>query len=152
MQDMTADLVRLAQTLEDAGKAGKDAQRAAHEKLSVTMLAGVRGEVAGRIHDARGKIAGYQEKAVGAGGGYAAVRPNKAPGGPNGAGAVTNYLEIGHAIRRPGGSAKRYKPRIRTLHVAGRGFYAAYRGQLAAMVQQAADQMTKAVSGTIEGG
>lgn len=152
MQDMTADLKKLAQTLEDAGKAGKKVQREAHEKFAVTMLAGLRGQVAGRINDANGRIAGYQQKYVGSGGGYAAVRATDSSTGANSPGALTNYLENGHAIRRPSGSAKRYKPRIRTLYVAGRGFYAAERGQLATTAQQVADQMANAVTDTIEGG
>lgn len=152
MQDMTADLVKLAEAFEDARKAGKDKQRAVHEELAGKMLSGLRSEVSGRINDANGRIAGYQQRYVGSGGGYAAVRATDSSTGANSPGALTNYLENGHAIRRPGGGAKRYKPRIRTLYVTGRGFYAAYRGQLGTLVQQAAEQISNAVAVTIEGG
>lgn len=152
MQDMTADLRFLSLKLEQAGKAGKEEQRAVHEELAGAMLSSVRGIIGGCIYDTHGKIQGYQDKHVGSKGGYAAVRPNKKPGGPNGAGAVTNYLENGHAIRRPGGSAKRYKPRIRTLYVAGNGFYAAARGHLGNMQQRIALRIANAVTDTIEGG
>lgn len=152
MQDMTADLVKLAEAFEEARKAGKRKQRAVHEELAGKMLSGLRSEVSGRINDANGRIAGYQRQYVGSGGGYAAVRATDRSTGANSPGAITNYLENGHAIRRPGGGAKRYKPRIRTLYVAGRGFYAAARGQLSTMVQQAAEQIASTVVDTIKGG
>ena len=128
MADGARDLRRLA-NLFDAEVRRKSAdQRAIHERLGARMQAGVRGQIRGRINDAHGTVAG-------SGGGYAAVRPTNSSSGPDSPGAITNYLENGHARRRPSGRAKRYRPRIKVLYVNGRGFYSAVRPSLARMLQ-----------------
>lgn len=126
-------------------------QRAIHDKLGARMLAGVRGNVAGRLNDARGRVAGWQQKYIGTGGGYAAVRAVDSSTGPNSPGAITNYNENGHAIRRPSGHAPGYRPRIHVLYVNGRGFYDAYRAQLPRMLQVEVDYWGRAVATRLSG-
>ena len=70
-----------------------------------------------------GTLANMQESFVGSKGGYAAVKPRRGETGPNSPGAITNYNENGHRIRRPSGLSKRYRPRIHTVYVSGRHFY-----------------------------
>lgn len=68
-----------------------------------------------------GKVLSWQQKHVSKG--YAAVRPKDRPTGPNGPGAITNYLESGHRTRRPSGKAKRYTPHINVGRVPAFRFY-----------------------------
>lgn len=126
-------------------------QRAIHERLGARMISGVRGQIAGRLNDANGHVSGWQHKYVGTGGGYAAVRPAGGRSGAESPGAITNYLDNGHAIRRTGGGAKRYKARIRTLYVSGRGFYSAVRPALARMLQSEVERWGADVAGRLEG-
>ena len=110
-------------------------QRAIHERLGARMQTAVRGQIRGKINDAHGHISGWQTKYIGSGGGYVAIRATDISSGSNSPGAITNYLENGHARRRPSGRAKRYRPRIKVLYVNGRGFYNAVRPTLARMLQ-----------------
>lgn len=135
MADGARDLRRLANLFDAEVRRKRADQRAIHERLGARMQAGVRGQIRGRINDAHGHVAGWQEKYIGSGGGYAAVRPTNSSSGPDSPGAITNYLENGHARRRPSGRAKRYRPRIKVLYVNGRGFYSAARPTLARMLQ-----------------
>lgn len=100
----------------------KDGQRKLHEELAVIAKGIVDKNIAGTVRDTNGKVRSWQEKHVGSGGGYAAVRATSAATGNNSPGAITNYLESGHAIRRPSGG-KNYRPRIKTPYVSGRHFY-----------------------------
>ncbi len=70
--------------------------------------------------------------------GYSAVRAEDSSTGANSPGAITNYLEGGHAIRKPGGAAKYYKPRIRTARVSGFDFYAASQSSVAEIAAEVA--------------
>ena len=126
-------------------------QRAIHEKLGARMLTGLRGNVSGMLNDAHGHVAGWQSKYVGSGGGYAAVRAIDSSTGPNSPGAITNYLENGHAIRRPRGRSPGYRPRVRVLYVSGHGFYDAYRGQLSKMLQTEVRNWGREVTSRISG-
>ena len=72
------------------------------------------------------RVRSWQKPYVGSKGGYTAVRAigskEGAKTGPNGPGAITNYLESGHQIRRPSGKAG-YSPRIKVGRVPGQYFY-----------------------------
>lgn len=126
-------------------------QRALHERLGARMQTAVRGQIRGKINDAHGHISGVQAHVVGSGGGYVAVRPSGVDSGPNSLNAITNYLENGHAIRRPSGRSLRYRPRIHVLYVSGRGFYNAVRPSLPRMLQSEVDRWGREVAARLEG-
>ena len=126
-------------------------QRAIHERLGARMQSEVRSQIRGKINDAHGHISGVQARVVGSGGGYAAVRPSGTDSGPDSLNAITNYLENGHAIRRPSGRSPRYRPYIKMLYVSGRGFYNAARPSLPHMLQSEVDRWGRKVAGRLEG-
>lgn len=126
-------------------------QRAIHERLGARMQSAVRGQIRGKINDAHGHISGIQARVVGSGGGYAAVRPSGIDSGPNSLNAITNYLENGHAIRRPSGRNPRYRPRIKMLYVSGRGFYNAARPSLPYMLQAEVERWGDEMAARLEG-
>ena len=126
-------------------------QRAIHERLGARMQTAVRGQIRGKINDAHGHISGWQTKYIGSGGGYVAIRATDISSGSNSPGAITNYLENGHAIRRPGGRSPRYRPRIKVLYVSGRGFYNAARPSLPRMLQSEVDRWGREVAGRLGG-
>nr|WP_297282977.1 hypothetical protein [uncultured Agathobaculum sp.] len=126
-------------------------QRAIHERLGARMQSEVRSQIRGKLNDAHGHISGVQARVVGSGGGYAAVRPSGTDSGPDSLNAITNYLENGHAIRRPSGRNPRYWPRIKMLYVSGRGFYNAARPSLPHMLQSEVDKWGREVAGRLEG-
>lgn len=100
-------------------------RRVFHEKCGEKLHRLVKTQIAASLQDTHGKIAGWQQRYIGSGGGYAAVRAIDSSTGANSPGAITNYLENGHAIRRPSGKYRRYKRRMRTAYVNGRHFYGA---------------------------
>lgn len=82
-----------------------------------------------------GRVPGWQQYHLGSRLGYTAVRAvggaEGAETGPNGPGAVTNYTENGHAIRRPSAVQRggyRYRPRIKVAAVRGYHYYARAEG------------------------
>lgn len=100
------------------------------------------------LNDSHGKIKSFQDAAIGSLGGYAAVRASKASSGDdNGPGAITNYLENGHRVRRPGKS----KPRAKMLRVPGYGFYAASRSKLPAIADRIAESIAEKLHDILEG-
>ena len=88
---------------------------------------------------------------VGSGGGYAAIRPVDTSTGDNSPGAITNYLESGHKIRRPSGLARRYRSRIRKAYVDGYHFYQKAETRVEAkaikLAQEFADKLAKRIEG-----
>lgn len=98
--------------------------RELHEQLADLAKQEVDAQIlASGVNDSNGTVRGWQQKYVGSSGGYAAVRPADTSGGSKSPGAVTNYLELGHPIRKPGGAAKRYRPAIKKSFVDGFHFY-----------------------------
>lgn len=126
-------------------------QRAIHERLGARMQVEVRGQIRNKVNDDESHIRGIQAWVVGSGGGYVAVRPSGTDSGPDSLNAITNYLENGHAIRRPDGRSPRYRPRIKVLYVDGRGFYAAVRPSLPRMLQSEVDRWGREVASRLEG-
>jgi len=108
-------------------------RRELHERLGDIAKSEVQGGIAASgMKNGGGRVRGWQEKHVGSGGGYAAVRAAKAPSGPDGAGAITNYTENGHKTRGATGTAKRPRQgRAKTAYVSGYGFYQKAKGSLA---------------------
>lgn len=99
-----------------------DMQKELHEEFADLIKNKVDVEIGGAIKNSS-KIKRWQEKNIGSYGGYAAVRAVKVSTGTDSPGAITNYLENGHKIRKPTGRSKRYKPRINTIYVDGYHFY-----------------------------
>ncbi len=132
--------------LEETLKQFPKKQRVLHEQLSKDLLTLVQAAIGWSINDSRGKIAGWQRKHVGSGGGYAAVRATDSSSGDNSPGAITNYLESGHKIRTPSGHAKRYRQRIKMIYVNGRHFYKSAKGKAAAFLQQRAQELADEIA------
>lgn len=130
-----------------------EAKRRLHEELAEMMKKEVDAQIdASGIQDTQGKIRAWQEEHVGSGGGYAAVRAAKGSTGDNSPGAITNYLESGHKIRRPSGKAKHYKPKINTPYVEGRHFYQNAQKSIDAKAIQMVEQFVEDLASSIEGG
>lgn len=152
--DFTAFSERL-RALDEAAARIPEIKRSFLEAQAPRLLSAVRREIGSRLNDRQGRIAGWQQSYFGSRGGYAAVRAvESAAGAVRGStpGAITNYLESGHAIRSPGGGASRYVPRIQQAYVPGRGFYAAARQQAEAMAGELTEAAARAVAEQIEKG
>lgn len=137
--------------------AGLPQQRAAlHQRIGEAVYTELGGRIASSLRDGGGRVRSWQRVHVGSLGGYVAIRPagtkDTPPGesGPNGPGAVTSYLEHGHRIRPPKGG-KGYRPRIKALRVAGRGFYKGTQAAARSIALREARAWADAVSRQMEG-
>lgn len=129
-----------------------NARRELHEEMAKLLKTEVdEAIISSGIQDTSGKVRSWQEARVGSGGGYAAIRPTDSSVGPNSPGAITNYLEHGHRIRRPSGNAKRYRPKIRVPYVDGRHFYQSasrtIEPKAIALAEQFAEKLAKRIEG-----
>lgn len=144
-------LAEFSSTLERVISRAPELRAELHEELAQLLKDEVDGAISGTVADREGRIKDWQEQRVGSKGGYAAISPARSPSGKNGAGAITNYLESGHVIRRPGGGAHRYKPRIKTVFVSGRHFYSAARGRIEpraiALIEEFANKLVEELEG-----
>ena len=125
---------------ETLAKEMPDLRRQMHTALSDKLKESLDAEIAVLVNDSHGTVRGWQEKAVGSGGGYAAIRAKSGESGPNSPGAITNYLENGHRIR-PVGNGKNYRPRVHVPYVNGKHFYAAVRGKILSEVMSAGEEL-----------
>ena len=125
------------------------------EQLAGKLLGDVQGAIGGS-----GQVQGWQDKHVGSGKGYVAVRPKAntyktTPGGKQYAvGYVSNAIENGHRHRKPSGVRKDgyyYKPRIKTPAVPGKHFYAGTRSRLQAEGAETVRQLATIVAARLEG-
>lgn len=126
------------------------------EKLGQQMLSDVRQQIGGR-----GNVAGWQERHVGSGRGYVAVRPKAdtyktTQGGKRYAvGHVTNAIENGHRNRKPQPTGKEgyhyTKGRIKTAATAGRHFYAAVRSRLDTFGRADLERLAAEIARRLEG-
>ncbi len=111
--------------------------------------------VSSGVSDSNEKVRKWQVKHVGSGGGYAAVRAaggkEGAEIGPNGPGAITNYLENGHKIRNPSGRSKRYRPRIRVARVPGHYFYETEYARIEGLMLKKAEEWLNQIAKELEG-
>lgn len=157
MQEISRDLRRLSERMQQIVRDAPDQQRALHERLGETLLDDVRHRAPisvkghdlghGEYHE-RGTLRRWQTKYIGTRGGYAAIRATDKPKGSNGAGAITNYVENGHRVGRAGyGVSARTRRRrlqysmIPTLSfVNGRGFYHKAHAAAARLLTQAAER------------
>lgn len=114
----------ITEALNDMIKKFPEIRRVIHEEIGTMMKSEIDREISSSgFSDGGQKIKGFQEKHIGSGGGYAAVRPKKQPSGREGAAAITVYNERGHKIREPKNESKRYRPKIKVPYVNGRHFY-----------------------------
>ena len=157
MQEISRDLRRLSERMQQIVRDAPDQQRALHERLGETLLDDVRHRAPisvkghdlghGEYHE-RGTLRRWQTKYIGTRGGYAAIRAAETPKGVNGAGAITNYVENGHRVGRAGyGVSARTRRRRRQYgmipplsFVNGRGFYHKAHAAAARLLTQAAER------------
>lgn len=127
-------------------------RRELHERIAEVIKVEVDVQIAqSGLNDSHGHIRQWQESVVGSGGGYAAVRPVSGITGPNSPGAITNYLEEGHKIRKPSGKNPKYRPRIRKPYVDGYHFYKSARNTVESKVITEAEKFVKEVTEKLEG-
>lgn len=131
-----------------------DEQRSAHEGIATALKSGLDGNISASLNDSRGRVKSWQQSHVGSGGGYAAIRPigGSGSGRNDSPGAITNYLESGHRIRRPTGAAKRRRPsRAKVAYVNGRHFYQSTEQSIesaaTAMAEGLADKLAEKLEG-----
>lgn len=117
-------LDELIGSLQDVAEDFPRVRREFHEAVTEEIREEVLKSLGSRAKSNTGKIAEMQEKYVGSGGGYAAVRPKAKMFHKGYAyGYITNALENGHAISRPRKSRKGYRARIKKRYVLGLHFY-----------------------------
>ena len=142
----------LAKDLETVLKESKEMRRELHEEIADVLKETLDANIDAGLNDGNGHVKAMQEKHVGSGGGYAAVRPKKGKNDKGLAyGTLTNYLEIGHRIRPPSGTYKRYRPRIKVAYVNGRHFYQTTRGEIEAKVIGLVEQFADRIAEKLEG-
>jgi hypothetical protein len=142
----------------------KEWRRELHERLAEILKRELDRNIDASLSDGEAKIKAWQTEYVGSGGGYAAVRATAKgsdgypSSGPNSPGAVTNYLENGHRIRKPGykadGAGKRkreYEERFKVSRVPGRGFYKNTKVGLEQRLQTEADRLAEEIAKEMSG-
>lgn len=128
------------------------ARRELHQEYAVLAKELVDQNIRATVNDSHGKIQRWQESRVGSGGGYAAVSPQKGETGRDSPGAITNYLESGHRIRRPSGQDPDYVPRINVSgRVDGRHFYHAANQQIQLRAIEVAERFAADLADKLEG-
>ena len=141
------ELAAFAQKLDNVLPQLRTARHAALEEAGEQMLSAVRQRIGGG-----GKVQRWQEKYMGSGGGYVAVRARAGVRDENGyaVGYATNALEGGHQ-QEPG----RYVPAIgRKLtqdRVPGKNMYSQSARELDRIVRSATEQIENAMDHCLEG-
>lgn len=121
-----------------------------HERLAVMIKETVDSSItAAGFRDGGEMLKRMQERYVGSGGGYAAVRPTNKTTGDNSPGAITRYNEDGHKIRKSE-HGKGYRPRIKTPYVNGRHFYANAESEVESKAIKLAEDFVKEIAGRLE--
>lgn len=127
----TRPLERAFEALEEAEKAFPGAKKQMLEALGRELQEDVTDNMAtSGLRNSGGRLRAWQKYHVGSKGGYVAVRAigtaDGGASGPNGPGAITNYTENGHKVRRPSGTAKqRRRSRAKVPAVPGHHYYRA---------------------------
>ena len=128
-------------------------RRKYHEQLADIAKEEVDRGINATVNDRNGKVRGWQEKSVGSGGGYAAVRAQKGKTGKDSPGAITNYLESGHKIRSPSGKAKqKRRRRVNVAYVNGRHFYRSAQSSLDSKLLSIAREYADEIGSILNGG
>lgn len=146
-----SDLDRLTENMNAVLQEEPEKRRELHEKLAEAAKQEVDAQIMASVGGDSGKISGWQEPHVGSGGGYAAVRATSSSSGDNSPGAITNYLENGHAIRGPSGNAKHYRPEIHQPYVDGKHFYETARSEMQSKAISIAEDFASELAGKLEG-
>jgi len=150
------ELHRLIDDFEHVLREVPNSRREMHRRVGAAVLEEVRRQIdSSGLNDAHGRIKGYQDYFVGSLGGYAAVRAIRGLG-PHGysdsPGALTNYLENGHRIRRPSGRAKkRRRGRAKQAYADGFHFYEAARQTAESIAYEAAYRYAEDLAQMLEG-
>ena len=117
----------------------------------------VRSQIDRRVQDSHGRVKRWQNMRVGSKGGYVAISATDetaavSPTGTRTARDVTQYIDQGHAIRKPSGTAKRYVPKIRSgrTYVPARQFYSWARMNAAKIATEAADNALEQFSDAVD--
>lgn len=149
------DLGELKQLEEDLKALLEDIpemRRGLHERIADNIKEEVDTQINNSgIKDSTGKVKDWQESHTGSAGGYAAVRATDSSVGGNSPGAITNYLEGGHAIRRPSGNNKKYRPRIKKAYVDGFHFYKSAESTVESKVIAVAEEFVEEMTRRLEG-
>lgn len=126
-------------------------RRALHEAGKVVLMEVMDQIVITGVRDTRFNVRNWQSTRMGSGGGYVAISPAvvSVPGKGMMSKKITEYLDQGHAARRPTGRNKRYKPQIKramigaagNVFVPGRHFYSAARPKANTEAKKAAEKV-----------
>lgn len=143
-------LDELERDIADLIKSFPDMQRELHEEFANTIKKKVDSEIVASLKNGASKIKRWQGKYVGSYGGYAAVRAVDNSTGSESPGAITNYLENGHKIRKPTGRNKRYKPRINKIYVDGYHFYSKASNNLEADIIKISEKFANKIRNKLE--
>lgn len=143
-------LDELEKDIADLIKSFPDMQRELHEEFANTIKKKVDSEIVASLKNGASKIKRWQGKYVGSYGGYAAVRAVDTSTGSESPGAITNYLENGHKIRKPTGRNKRYKPRINKIYVDGYHFYSKASNNLEADIIKISEKFSNKIRNKLE--
>lgn len=122
-----------------------DMRRQAHEELGDELKKLVGANVRATVEHNPGEVISWQEKYVGSGGGYAAIRARTGAHPTKGEnyGALDNYVDGGHAVRKPSGTSSRYRSRKIYSRVEGKDYYAQARATASAVAIQAAERLVE---------
>ena len=145
-------LDKIDKALSDALKKAPEMRRKLHEELARNMHNAVVSNIGMTTEQHTGDLQRWQKAYVGSGGGYAAVRPENTSTGANSPGAVTNYVNSGHKIRRAAnGMRGRRKRRIRVAYVDGRYFYQSAARDMESALASLAEKFVRDIASIIEG-
>lgn len=104
------------------------------------------------LNDPKGRVKLWQNRHVGSGKGYVAVRSDSVlvTAGANGrqvlnTGALTNFLTNGHKVRTPSGRSKRYISKANVSRARAFGFYADTGQTAQRIAAQAGEEFVKKV-------
>ncbi|WP_455581198.1 hypothetical protein [Dysosmobacter sp.] len=128
------------------------------ERMGVRVRSEVRACVdRSGVRDHRGRVKLWQNRHIGSGKGYVAIRADsvEVTAGGSGkqtlnAGALTNFLSSGHEVRGPSGKAKRYVSRAQVLKVRGYDFYKAAAVQADKIAIQEAERFMNGIGGALQ--
>lgn len=140
------ELEAFAGKLDDLLPELRETRRAALETAGEQMLNAVRSRIGGS-----GRMQSWQEKYIGSGGGYAAVRALSGVYDENGyaVGYATNALESGHR-QQPGRYIPAIQRKLTRDLVPGRFMYARSAGDVDRAAQWAAEEIERGMSRILE--
>lgn len=130
-------------------KKAPEMRRKLHEEIAYHAQKAVVGEVGMTTERHTGDLQRWQEKYVGSGGGYAAVRAVNTSTGDESPGAITNYVNSGHKIRPPGNGTR--PRRTKVAYVDGRHFYQSAARDMEDVLVPLAEKFVRDMAGILEG-